>query len=408
MPTLVRNVSRLCFVLAVLAGSSIAARLEARDVDAKRLAQIRGQMQAFVDQQQLAGAVTLVGTHDEVLSLEAVGQRDVEKGLPMQKDSIFRIASMTKPITAIAIMQLVDLGKLDVADPVENYLPEFKGQMLVSEKKGDTVTLKKPMRPITVRDLLTHTSGMPGSPPAGLSDLYVRRNHTLAEGVMAFSQRPIEFEPGSKWSYCNTGIDTLGRIVEVVSGNSFERYLHESIFTPLGMNDTFFYPIAEVVDRIATTYNVQDGKLVRSPDAILGMTADPKYPVPAGGLYSTAPDLAKLYQMMLRHGVNSDDRVLSVTSVETMTDLQTADLACGFVPGMGFGYGWAVVKEPQGVTGMLSKGTYGHGGAFGTQAWIDPHRDLFVILLIQRTGLTNGDGSDFRKTLQETAFSAVK
>ncbi|HVW00993.1 MAG TPA: serine hydrolase domain-containing protein [Planctomycetaceae bacterium] len=398
----------VCVVLIFAAGSSAVGRLEGREVDHKRLAQIRQQMQAFVDQQQIAGAVTLVGNHEEIYSLEAVGQRDIEKGLPMQKDSIFRIASMTKPITAIAIMTLVDEGKIDVDDPVENYLPEFKGQMLISERKGDAITLKKPARPITVRDLLTHTSGMPGSPPAGLADLYVRRNHTLAEGVMAYSQRPLEFEPGSKWSYCNTGIDTLGRIVEAVSGTSFEMYLHENVFTPLGMTDTFFYPRSEIADRIAATYNVHDGKLVRAPDAILGMTSDPRYPVPAGGLYSTASDLAKVYQMMLRHGVGPDDRVLSVTSVDTMTQLQTGDLACGFVPGMGFGFGWAVVKEPQGVTGMLSKGTYGHGGAFGTQAWIDPERELFVILLIQRTGLPNGDASDFRKTLQETAFSAVK
>src|SRR5262249_47595854 len=153
--------------------------------------------------------------------------RNIEKDVPMEPDSLFRIASMTKPITAIGIMMLVDDGKLSVDDPVEKHLPAFRDQMLVASQSGDTVTLKKPARPITIRDLLTHTSGMPGAPPPGLSDLYVRRNLTLSEAAMAYSQRPLNFEPGSKWAYCNVGIDTLGRIIEVASGKSYEAFLKE-------------------------------------------------------------------------------------------------------------------------------------------------------------------------------------
>jgi CubicO group peptidase (beta-lactamase class C family) len=154
---------------------------------------------------------------------------------------MFRIASMTKPITAVGIFLLVEEGRLSVDDPVEKYLPEFRGQMLVVETKPDLVTLKKPARPIRVRDLLTHTSGLPDYPP-GLSDLYTRRHHTLAEATMAMSQRPLNFEPGTRWSYCNSGIDTLGRLIEVVSGRSYEEFLTQRIFEPLGMKDTTFRP----------------------------------------------------------------------------------------------------------------------------------------------------------------------
>ncbi|HEY1379051.1 MAG TPA: serine hydrolase domain-containing protein, partial [Gemmataceae bacterium] len=200
------------------------------------LGQIRPRMQAFVDQGEIAGAVTVVGRRDGILSIEAVGYQDLAAHRPMPKDALFKIASMTKPITAIGIMMLADDGKLSVEDAVEKHLPEFRGQMLVAgrDKDAGTVTLKKPARPITVRDLLTHTSGLPGWPP-GLADVYTKRNRSLAEGVLAISQRPLEFEPGSKWAYCNQGIDTLGRIIEVVSGQSYEDFLRTRLFEPLGM-----------------------------------------------------------------------------------------------------------------------------------------------------------------------------
>src|SRR5262249_37653660 len=151
--------------------------------------------------------------------------------------------------------------KLAVDQPVEKYLPEFRGQLLVAEKTPDHLTLRKPSRPITVRDLLTHTSGLPGYPP-GLADLYVKRDRTLAEATLAVSQRPLAFEPGNRWSYCNTGIDTLGRIIEVVSGQTYEHFLAERIFVPLGMKDTTFRPSQAQRPRVAATYGFKDGKLV--------------------------------------------------------------------------------------------------------------------------------------------------
>ncbi len=380
----------------------------ASEFDAAKLGKIRERMQSFVDQKVIAGAVTCVGSKDGVAHLEAVGLQKIETKQAMPKDALFRIASMTKPITAIGIMILQEEGKLSVDDPVEKHLPEFRGQRIVASRDGDSVTLKKPLRIITIRDLLTHTSGLPGGFPPGLADLYATRQRTLAEAVLVSSQQPLDFEPGSKWAYCNAGIDTLGRIIEVTSGQSFEEFLAARVFRPLGMNDTACFPTEQQTSRIAGLYDSKNGELVAANRPIVGPATGAKHPIPAGGLYSTAADLAKLYQAMLNAGRLGSTKVLSPESVLTMTKVQTGDLTCGFVPGMGFGFGWAIVKEPQGVTSMVSPGTFGHGGAFGTQAWIDPKQDLFVILLIQRVGLQNADGSDLRRELQQLAVDATK
>ena len=381
--------------------------------DDAKLAAIASRMQQFVDDGTIAGAVTVVGNAGGIVHLEAVGFQNLESKQLMPRNAVFRIASMTKPITAIGIMILQDAGKLSVEDPVERHLPEFKGQMLVESREGDRVVLKKPPRPITIRDLLTHTSGLPGGFPAGYSDLYFTRHLTLKEATLAQSQRPLDFEPGSKWSYCNAGIDALGRIIEVTSGQSYEDFLRARVFAPLEMNDTAFYPTEDQLSRLAGLYGKKEDKLAFAEYVLIGPTNGARHPIPAGGLFSTGGDLAKLYQAMINGGIyditkEGEKRILSEGAAKQMTALQTGDLQCGFTPGMGFGFGWAVIKEPQGVHAMLSKGTYGHGGAFGTQAWIDPAQNLFVILLIQRTGLPNADGSELRKELQRLTVEAIR
>jgi len=375
-------------------------------LDPAKLSAIRARMQEYVDQNQAGGIVTLVGRRGQVAHLEAVGFRDLEAKDPMKPDTTFRIASMTKPITAIAVQMLEEEGKLSIEDPVEKLLPEFKGQMLVKSKSAQETVLVKPPRPITVRDLLTHTSGLPGGPPAGLSDLYSKRHRTLAEATIAYSQMALQFEPGTKWAYCNAGIDTLGRIVEAVSGKSYEAFLQERLFTPLGMKDTFFYPTAERLARAAKIYKKAGNGLAPS-DNFLGDPIDGKFPLPAGGLYSTAADLARLYQMMLNRGTLDGRRYLSEASVGKMTRNHTGDLRAGFTDGIVMGLGWQIVGTPTGVTGMLSPGTYGHGGAFGTQGWLDPKKEMYFVLLVQRSGFPNGDASDLRKSLQELAVAAV-
>jgi CubicO group peptidase (beta-lactamase class C family) len=379
----------------------------AADLDKEKLALIRARMQRFVEDGQIAGAVTVVGTSKGIVDLQAVGNLRLDPLMAMLKDALFLIASMTKPITALGILILADDGKLSVDDPVEKHLPEFRGQMLVSEKAADRLVLKKPPRPITLRDLLTHTSGLPGYPP-GLGDLYTKRNRTLAEATLAMSQRPLDFEPGTRWSYCNSGIDTLGRVIEVVSGQCYETFLAKRIFEPLGMTDTTFRPSKDQLPRVAGLYGLKDGKLVSATGALIGPASEMRHPIPAGGLYSTATDMARFYQMMLSGGSLDGKRVVSAASVKEMTKIQTGQLKCGFTPGMSHGLGFAVVNQPQGVTAMLSPGTFGHGGAFGTQSWADPKRDLFMILLIQRTGLPNSDASDLRRDLQQLAVDAIR
>ncbi len=324
--------------LAALVLALLALRpLSAAEFDQKKLDQIRARMQKFVDQpgpQQVTGMVIVVGSSQGIALHEALGRQNIESKQPMSKDTLFRIASMTKPITAIGIMMLEQEGKLSVDDPVEKHLPEFKGQLLVDKRQDETLVLKRPARPITIRDLLTHTSGMPGGYPPGVSEMYFKRDHSLAEAVAMVSQRPLDFEPGTKWAYCNTGIDTLGRIIEVCSGQPYEKFLEERVFHPMAMKDTAFYPQAEQLQRLAGLYDVKNNELSYVEWALIGPPKGARHPIPAGGLFSTGGDLAKLYQIMLRGGTLGNIRFISEKGHRAMTSLQTGDIPCGFTPGM--------------------------------------------------------------------------
>ena len=354
----------------------------------------------FLQSGEVAGLVAAVGNSDGTRAITVQGMQNVDLKLPMDRNELFRIASMTKPITAIGIMILQDEGKLTVDDNVEDHLPEFKGLKLAVKVDGKE-ELRDPARPVKIRDLLTHTSGMPGGYPGDMKNLYFDRNHTLAEATAVAAKQPLQFEPGTKWAYCNAGIDALGRIIEVKSGRSYENFLRERIFEPLKMVDTTPYPSDQQLSRLVGLYGRRDNTLYFADYQLIGPTKNAKHPIPAGGLYSTAADLGRLYQMMLRGGALDGARILSEKAVKQMTTVQTGELDTGFTPGMGFGFGWAVVRKPQGVHAMMSAGTYGHGGAFGTQGWINPERKMFVILLIQRVGLQNADGSEMRRALQE-------
>lgn len=358
-------------------------------------------MQRFVDEQVIAGAVTLVAREGRVVALDATGRADLATRAPMRKDNLFWIASMTKPMTGVAVLMLQDEGRLSVDDPVEKHLPEFRNQWMVAERGKDTLTLKRPSRRITIKDLLTHT--------AGLGNLDAPRpDASLAELVVGYSQIPLQFEPGSRWQYSNPGINTLGRIVEVVSGQPFGGFMERRLFKPLGMKDTTFWPTPAQAKRLAKSYEPGAGsKGLAETDIFflrgLPVTDRRRTPFPAGGLFSTAEDVAKFYQMMLDGGVANGRRLLSQAAVQQLTTTQSGDIKTGFTEGMSWGLGFQVVKEPQGVTAMLSKGTFGHGGAYGTQSWADPKTKTIYVLMIQRAKLNNSDGSEIRKVFQETA-----
>ena len=224
-------------------------------LDPAVLQRIPKRMQELVDTGVLAGSVTLVQRHGAIASLEAVGWADIEAKKPMKADTIFQVMSMTKPFVGTSIMMLADEGKLSVSDTVEKHLPEFRGQMVLAKKNDDgSLLIKKPVRPITIFDLLTHTSGMSYLPPAGIKELNTNMDRTLADAVMLYSQMQLEFEPGSKWQYSNLGIAILGRIIEVRSGMAFEKFLETRIFQPLGMKDSHIFLPAEKHSRLAAIY----------------------------------------------------------------------------------------------------------------------------------------------------------
>lgn len=373
-------------------------------LDAKRLAAIPTRMKALVDEGVGAGAVTLVMRHGIVAEFDAVGFQNLESHTPMRTDSIFQIMSMTKPITAVGVMMLVEDGKLALNEPVEKYLPEFKGQSLVGEKK--------PVRPITLRDLLTHTSGMAGNPDDPIKDLPQKLNLTLAEAVAHYAKQPLEFEPGSKWQYSNIGIATLGRLIEVASGKPYETFVAERILTPLGMKDSFFYPPADKISRIAIVYKKQGDKLVPAGGDILG--GDPlnyrkgsKYPAPEWGMFSTAQDLSHFYLMVLNGGSYQGRKYLSKMSVDLMRRVHTNNVDnAGWLNPVRASYGLAfeVVHDPVTQLMLLNPGTFGHGGAFGTQGWIDPTTDLIRVLMVG----VSGNSNDFRSAFLQMAGAAVE
>ena len=360
-------------------------------------------MQKLVDDGVISGAVTLVAKADEVLSFQAVGLADIAGKQPMKKDNLFWIASMTKPITGTAVLMLQDEGRLSVEDPVEKYLPEFKGMWMIKDQGTNSRTTVLAPRAITVRDLLTHTSGL-GDVPSP------RFDSTLAELVMAYSQQPLHFAPGTKWEYCNSGINTLGRIVEVVSGQKYADFIQDRILTPLGMRDTTFWPTPAQAKRIAKSYKpAGEGKGLVETDIYFvkgGLSDHRRTASPAGGLFSTARDMAIFYQMMLNGGIYQGRRIVAENSANALTRIQTGDIKTGFVTGMSWGYGFQVVKEPTGVTAMLPKGTFGHGGAYATQSWADPFNRQVLIMMIQRAGFPNGDDSEARKVFQQAVYSA--
>ncbi len=378
---------------------------------ADRLASIKPRMQQAVDQGDIPGAVSMIVKDGKVAHLEAVGYADIEAKKPMRTDTIFQIMSMTKPVTGIAIMILMEEGRLSITDPVERHLPEFRNQWMVSEREGKArMTLVRPSRPITILDLLTHTSGMAGFMPEGMSDFMVTMDRPLNEAVAAYAQVPLQFEPGTRWMYSNMGIDTLGRIVEVASGMKYEDFLKQRIFDPLGMKDSFFYPPAAKRERIAMVYGKRDGKWERAGAGILG--GDPakfregaKYPGPSFGLFSTAEDLSLLTQMMLNGGTLNGKRILSPATVKMMTTVQNAKLEpSGHNTGQGYGLAWTVVKDQRFEVLLRPKGTYGHGGAFGTDYWVDPEHHLIGIFMVQVTSATRQE----ERALSQMAVSALK
>jgi CubicO group peptidase (beta-lactamase class C family) len=368
-----------------------------------KLPGIGAAMQEMIAKNEVAGAVTALVTKDRLLHLETTGLADVAANRPMKSDTLFWIASMTKPVTGVAILMLQDEGKLTVADPVAKYLPEFANLKTPSGKPAN----------LTITQILTHTSGLGEAPgPAA------QKARTLADLVPLWLAAPMQYEPGGRWRYTQSGINAASRIVEVVSGMTFDAFTQKRIFEPLGMKDTTFYPSAEQRARLATAYakNKESGALEAVPPrADFGPRDRP--PQGNGGLYSTAPDYARFARMLLNGGTLDGRRYLSAATLKLLATPQTGDLPTGFFQNDTYGnrgtnYGWGigtcVLRTPHdGVAEMLSPGTFGHGGAWGTQAWMDPVKGVGYVLMVQRSNFPNSDASDVRRSFQQAAATAL-
>jgi CubicO group peptidase (beta-lactamase class C family) len=359
-------------------------------------------MQDMVAKQEIAGAVTAVVTLDRTLHLESTGHADLASNRLMTPDTLFWIASMTKPVTGVAIMMLQDDGKLKLSDPVANYIPEFSG---LKSPSGQPANL-------TIIQILTHTSGLgEASGPAAQSA------STLADLVPVWLAAKMQFEPGAQWKYCQSGINLAGRIVEVVSGLSFDAFIQRRLFDPLGMTDTTFYPTKAQRARLATAYaKHKDTGLVPVPPRA-GFGAPEHPPQGNGGLFSTPQDYARFCQLLLGQGTVGSQRLLSPAAVKSLASIHTGEIPTGFFQTEQWGkrganYGWGVgtciLRTPHPGHGeMLSPGSYGHGGAWGTQAWIDPVKGVAYLLFVQRSNFPNSDGSDVRLGFQRAAAAAL-
>jgi CubicO group peptidase (beta-lactamase class C family) len=365
-------------------------------------------LQTAVERKQIAGAVALLIQDGKILYSQGIGQRDVEAGQPMTPDTIFRIASMTKPVTSVVAMTFVEEGRLGLHDPVSKYIPDFGNpKVLVPGKASNsgTVATVPAQREPTVHDLLTHTSGLTygffGKPvlselyrKAGVSDGLVQTDWTLAENVRRLAELPLLVQPGSAWEY-GLSTDVLGRVIEVASGQSLDRVFQERIFRPLQMRDSHFFLPPEKNARLAAVYTPGPDKAIRrvgeEPVQAGPLTYSASYPYRGprlyysggAGLVSTARDYARFLAMLLGGGELDGVRVLKPETIRLMTTNQIGELRIGNGDqGAGFGYGFGVVMQPS-PTEAASVGTYSWGGFFNTSFWVDPDKKLIGILMTQ-------------------------
>ena len=394
----------------------------------ERLECISSTAQGFIDAEELAGAVTLVARRGKVVHFETYGMMDLEADKPMQKDTIFRIYSMTKPIAAVGVMMLCEEGKLTLDAPASTYLPEFNGMKVAQDADADTFTPVEADRELTVQDLMQHTAGLPGAArymggntavdklyrKAGLDRLHECNLQELVERLGAI---PLLYQPGTRWHY-SIAADVLGRLIEVASGQPFDQFLAERIFQPLGMVDTAFYVPAEKIDRLAGMYGPKPTGGLQTIDAPEGGTGHisktsfikkPKFLSAGGGLVSTASDFARFCLMLSGKGALSGKRLMKAESVELMTRNHLPEY---LIPldkkpedrygGLGFGLGVSVRVQQTDWVLASQIGEYGWIGGTSTEFWISPRDELVAITLAQHIPF-----SALSHTVKPLAYAAV-
>lgn len=402
----------LTIFLAVLPGTG-----QAR-ISKEALHRVDDILNAQVNDAKIAGAVLQVTHEGKIVKSIAVGMQDREAGIPMRTDSIFRIASQTKALVSTAVLILQERGSLTIGEPVGKYLPEYMQTTVAVATESDGYESIAATRPITIRDLLTHTAGIgygngPGASAwqqAGIQGWYfAHRTAPIRETVRQIASLPFDAQPGSKFVY-GYNTDILGALVEVVSGMPLDEFLSQNIFVPLGMVDTHFYLPPDKVDRLTTVYGIgDDGRLTRSPDesSMRGQGAyvdGPRVSFSGGaGLLSTAADYSRFLEAMRRDGKLGRAKILSRKSVELMTANHLGDIF--FAPGQGFGLGFSIIEDLGAAGTIGSVGTFAWGGAYHTTYWVDPAEELVVTYMTQ---LLPATGADDSSKLRAAIYAALE
>ena len=388
-------------------------------MSAARLERLDRVMQGYVDRREVAGVVSLVARRGKVVHFSTFGNRDAEAGAPMGHDTIFRIASMTKPVASVALMMLYEEGHFQLRDPIAKWLPEFADMQVASDATYQELgrarfRTEQASQPITVQHVLTHTAGLPntyrGIMKPDFDAIAPQREpgDTLDAFVTRLSALPLNFHPGERWEY-GRATDVVGRLVEVMSGMRFDRFLQERIFDPLDMVDTHFYLPAAKLDRFAAQYRPKEGgglALTEAPSADSRFVREPhSYFSGAGGLVSTARDYFRFQQMMLNGGELDGVRILGRKTVDLITLNHVGDHDIWLVgPGYGFGLGYAVVQDPGAAAMPYSPGAYFWWGAYNTTFWVDPQEELVGILLTQLRPYTH---LNIRQDLATLTYQAI-
>jgi len=411
----------LAMALVPLRASTPTARPEEVGLSAERLKRVTELMQRLIDAKTFSGSVTLIARNGRVAHFEALGLMDLESKKPMQRDAIFRIMSMTKPVVGVAVMMLVEEGKLRLTDPVGRFVPELQNlKVTVPNTEGAIapgVIASAPQpgrivdaaRPITVRDLLTHTSGLmsSGASAALVSQLPIGPGEPLSVVIPRLKNVPLDFQPGTRWAYSpQYGFDVLARIVEVASGMPFDRFTKQRILDPLGMKDTFFYP-ATGHARMASLYQSVDGQLRKQAD---GAWVNGAYFSGGGGLFSTAEDYLQFALMLMNGGQQHDGkRLLGARSAELMASVFAPDTLPGRPAGEGYGLGVRVVNDPAARGTFLSKGSFGWSGAYNTHFFVDPKEKIVAIYMTQAAFLESRGQirEDFETAVMQSVVGAA-
>jgi CubicO group peptidase (beta-lactamase class C family) len=378
-----------------LSGAGTTVRPEEVGLSSERLQQVDALVKRHLDARSFSGAVTLVARNGRIAQLKAYGLADIDNKRPMQTDSMFRIMSMTKPIVGTAIMMMMEEGKVRLTDPVSKFIPELKGMQVAVglPAQGPAPAAGAQAEPryytvpadheITIRELLTHTSGLVSGAMSNAANrkVAIKGTESLSEYLPRLAQTPLEFQPGTRWAYsAQAGFDVLLHVVELTSGMQADQFLKQRIFDPLGMKDTFYYPVEN--PRLASRYDRQpDGTLRRNsntPNFLNG-----RYFGGGGGLASTAEDYFQFAQMLLDGGQRNGKRLLSPRAVEMMSSVMAPDTLPGRQPGEAYGLSMRVVNNPAARNTAVSQGTFGWSGAYGTHFWIDPKEKVIGILMAQ-------------------------